>query len=339
MRLRPVLAAVEAVGGDFCVDLRRGIVVQQGIADCSVHVCLGLILRDVGRVDGAGDHGVDFRLSVGLGLVVGIALDLQRVRVVLQAGQQRAREVQVPQHVGALQQLPGGRVRPPRRCIRQGHGHQSSCDGCVRLSAAVVAAEVNGAHSCSDGGVHLRGGAVIDQRSRDQRVDFGSVAEGCQSGCNCCVSLRCRLVGRQRRGNGGCNRSVRLGRAVGIAGDTQGQVLVLQADAQRSRDVQPPQSAGTHQQLEGGLPRPFWRILHGPGGQHGQLRQHGVDRALQAGLQGIQIGGASEGPGALQGQDVGLCAGSPRPAVLQRKPRRRPSAHLGGPARRPGPPA
>ena len=49
------------------------------------HVRLGLILRDVERVDGAGDHSVDFRLSEGLGLVVGIAFDCS-VGVVLQAG-------------------------------------------------------------------------------------------------------------------------------------------------------------------------------------------------------------------------------------------------------------
>ena len=35
LRLGVVVASVEAVGGDFCVDLRRGIVVQQDIADCS----------------------------------------------------------------------------------------------------------------------------------------------------------------------------------------------------------------------------------------------------------------------------------------------------------------
>ena len=133
MRLGVVIAGVEAVGGDFCVDLCRGIVIQQRIADCGVHVCLGLVLCDIERVDGAGDHGVDFRLSVGLGLVVAIAFDLQRVGVVLETGQQRAREVQVPQHIGALQKLPGGWVGAPSRRVGQGHGHQSGCNGRVCL--------------------------------------------------------------------------------------------------------------------------------------------------------------------------------------------------------------
>ena len=158
---------------------------------------------------------------------------------------------------------------------------------------------------------------IIDQRSRDQRVGFGGVAEGRQGGRDGCVSLGGRFVGRQRRGDGGRNGGVSLGCAVAVAGDAQGQVFVLKADAEGRRRVQPPQSSGAHQLLEGGPARPLGGVLHGAGGQHRQLRQHRVNRALQAGFQGIQVGGAGEGPGALQGQDAGLCGVQPEVAQPQ----------------------
>ena len=52
------------------------------------HLALRAVLGDVQRVDGAGHHAVDFGLSIGFCLFVAIAVDLQRVGVVLQAGAQ-----------------------------------------------------------------------------------------------------------------------------------------------------------------------------------------------------------------------------------------------------------
>ena len=84
--------------------------------------------------------GVTFRL------LVAVAVDLQTIGVVLQAGAQGPREVQVPQHVRALQQLPRRRVRHPLRRVVQGHGHQHGRDGRIRLGGGVVGREIDGAH-------------------------------------------------------------------------------------------------------------------------------------------------------------------------------------------------
>ena len=92
--------------------------------------------------------------------------------------------MEVPEHVGALQQLPGGRVGAPGRGVGQRHRHQCGRDGRVRLGARVIRAQVDGGHGGSDGRVHLGRGAVRDQRGRDRRI-----------------SLRCRLVGRKGCGD------------------------------------------------------------------------------------------------------------------------------------------
>ena len=89
---------------------------------------LGSVLSDVQGIDRAGDHTVDFGLSVGFCLFVAIAGDLQCVSVVLQAGAQGPGEVQVPQRIGAFQELPGGRVGAPSRRVRQFHRRQSCRD-------------------------------------------------------------------------------------------------------------------------------------------------------------------------------------------------------------------
>ena len=101
-----VVAEIHAVAGYGRVHLGAGVVRHQGIADGLAHLALGAVLGYVQGGDRARHHAVDFGLSVGLRLFVTVAVDLQRVGVVLQAGAQGSGEVQVPQHVGALQQFP-----------------------------------------------------------------------------------------------------------------------------------------------------------------------------------------------------------------------------------------
>ena len=121
---RPVLARIEAIGRDLCVHLRCRVIRHQGVRDGRGNIGVRGILVDVQRIHGCRDHTVDLGLRVGLGLLVAVAVD--------QAGAQGPCEVQVPQHIGALQQLPRGRVRRPLGRIVQGYGP----------SAAVMAASV-----------------------------------------------------------------------------------------------------------------------------------------------------------------------------------------------------
>ena len=82
-----VLTAVEAVGGDLRVHFCRGVIGRQGVGDGRGDLGLRPVLGHVQGIDGPRHHGVDLGLREGFGLRVGVALELQRVRVVLQAGQ------------------------------------------------------------------------------------------------------------------------------------------------------------------------------------------------------------------------------------------------------------
>ena len=173
----------------------------------------------------------------------------------------------------------------------------SGRDGRVGLGAGVVRAEVDGGHG-RDRGVHLRGGAVSGQGRGDRRVALGS-----------------RREGRQGGRDGGRDGRVGLGHAVAVAGQAQGEVIVLEADAQRRVEMEIAQGIGLKKEVPDDLPRPGLGVdqVAAPArGQRGQLGQDRVDGALEAGLRTRQVGGGGEGPGALQRQDVGVVAVQPR---------------------------
>ncbi|CAE7585551.1 unnamed protein product, partial [Symbiodinium microadriaticum] len=94
-------------GAQMAGDLRRDLpsvrVGHQGAADAALHLCLGRVLAEIQRVDSVRYLGVHFRLAVRLCRAVGLAVDLQRVGVVLQRGHQGPAQVQVPDHVAALE--------------------------------------------------------------------------------------------------------------------------------------------------------------------------------------------------------------------------------------------
>ena len=95
-------------------------------------------------------------------------------------------------------------------------GEQSGCDCRVHLGCRAV-----GHQGGRDGGVHLRGRAVRHQGRGDGAVGFSA-----------------GVVPAQRRqhpafGGLGCQQDVRFGLAVAVASQTQREVVVLQADAQR----------------------------------------------------------------------------------------------------------
>ena len=267
-------------------------------------------------IDGPRHHGVDLGLREGFGLRVGVALELQRVRVVLQAGQQRAGEVQVPQHVAALQQLPHGRVGAPGRRVRQGHWHQGRRDGRVCLRRRVVRRQVDACYGGGNLSIHLRGSVVLQQGRGDCCACFCCSAVGRQRRCNGRISLCCCFVRHQR----GCYRCVCLRNAVRVARQAQGEVVVLETHAEGCVEVQVAESVGAQQQVPGDLARPGLGVDQAAataGGQGRQLREDGVYSALQAGFGGSQVGGRGKGVCRLQGQDV--CVVAVQPAVPERQ--------------------
>ena len=95
------------------------------------HLALRAVLGDVQRVDGARHHAVDFGLSIGFGLFVAIAVDLQRVGVVLQADAQGPGEA------------PGSAARCPNSSQVGGLAPQAGAfDKVTGTKAAVMAASV-----------------------------------------------------------------------------------------------------------------------------------------------------------------------------------------------------
>ena len=62
--------------------------------------------------------------------------------------------MEVPKHVGALQQLPSGGFAPQAGALARVTGHQGGRDGRVGLGAGVIRAEVDG-HGGRDRGGHL----------------------------------------------------------------------------------------------------------------------------------------------------------------------------------------
>ena len=285
-----VLTAVEAVGGDLRVHFCRGVIGRQGVGDGRGDLGLRPVLGHVQGIDGPRHHGVDLGLREGFGLRVGVALELQRVRVVLQAGQQRAGEVQVPQHVAALQQLPGGRVGAPGRRVRQGHWRR------VCLRRRVVRRQVDACYGGGNLSIHLRGSVVLQQGRGDCCACFCCSAAGRQRRCNGRISLCCCFVRHQR----GCYRCVCLRNAVRVARQAQGEVVVLETHAEGRVEVQVVESVGAQQQVAGDLARPGLgvdQVAATAGGQGRQLREDGVYGALQAGFGGSQVGGlARPGP-------------------------------------------
>ena len=139
-----VLTAVEAVGGDLRVHFCCCVIGRQGVGDGRGDLGLRPVLGHVQGIDGPRHHGVDLGLREGFGLQVGVALE--------------PGEVQVAQHVAALQHLPGGRVGAPGRRVAEGHRHQGRGDRGVRLGAGVIRAQIDPGDRGGDGGVHLRGG-------------------------------------------------------------------------------------------------------------------------------------------------------------------------------------
>ena len=81
--------------------------------------------------------------------------------------------MEVPKHVAALQELPGGGVGAPGRGVGKGHRHQGGRDGRVGLGAGVIRAEVDGGHGRCDCRACLGRGAVGRQRRGDGRVGAG----------------------------------------------------------------------------------------------------------------------------------------------------------------------
>ena len=164
----------EPRGADLAGDLRRGFalvpVVGKLCAEGAVDVGLRGVLRNVQGVDGVGYLRVHLGLRVRLTLVVGLALDLQRVARVLERGHQGPGEVQVPQGL-PRQQLPGG-VPAPGGCVgnscarNEGVHLRGVVIGCERYSDLVedgrlqpgprhVCAQVDSAHGRSNGGIRL----------------------------------------------------------------------------------------------------------------------------------------------------------------------------------------
>ena len=141
----------------------------------------------------------------------------------------------VPKHVGAFEQLPGGRVGAPGGGVGQGHWHQGGRDGRVGLGAGVVGAEVDGGHGGRDRGVRLRSGPVHRQGRGDRRVALGRRLEGRQGGRDGC-----------RDGRVGLSHAV-------AAGQAQGEVVVLETDAQGHVEMEIPQGVGAQQQVPGDL--------------------------------------------------------------------------------------
>ena len=196
----------------------------------------------------------------------------------------------------------------------------------IGLGPFVVIGEVDAAHGCGDGSVHLGwsaviceccryktvypcGGAIVCQRCCYEAVDLSSGAEGCQCCCDSSVSLGCGLVGQQRRGDGSCDCSIGFGNAVSVARQRQCEVIILCADAQRCCDVQIADLIRPNQPVPGNFSGPSLRVDQvgaAAGGQGGQLREDGVNGALQRGLCSCEVAGAREGPGRLQGQDLGV---------------------------------
>ena len=172
-------------------------------------------------------------LSVGFCLFVAIAVDLQCVSVVLQAGAQGPCEVQIPQRVGAFQELPGGRVGAPSRRVRQGHRRQSCRDGCVCLRRGVIGRQVDASHGVVNLGIHLRGCVILHQGRGDGRVRLRRGAVGRQCCCNGGVSLCSRFI----RNQGGSYRRICLRDTVRVAGQAQGESFVLQAHAEGCVEV------------------------------------------------------------------------------------------------------
>ena len=204
-------------------------VIRELRADGAVDVALRGILRNVQGVDGAGNGQVDLGRGQGFALVVGLALDLQRVARVLERGHQGAGEVQVPEGLSG-QELPGGVPAP---------------GGCV------------GDCRSRNEGVHLRGVVIRRERYSDL-VQDGRLKPGPRHVCaqvdaahgrsNGCIHLR----GAGQGGQQGVDLSLR----VRIAGQAQREVVVLQGDAQGSVEVPVPNRVGAHQQVPGGLPGP-----------------------------------------------------------------------------------
>ena len=165
----------------------------------------------------ASPGNVSLGLSVDFCLFVAIAVDLQRVSVVLQAGAQGPGEVQIPQHVGAFQDLPGGRIGAPSRRVRQGHRRQSCRDGCVCLRRGVIGRQVDASHGVGNLGIHLRGCVILHQGCGDGRVRLCRGAVGRQCCCNGGVSLCSRFI----RNQGGSYRRICLRETVRVAGQAQ----------------------------------------------------------------------------------------------------------------------
>ena len=277
-----VIGRVEAVGRDLRVHLRGRVIGNQRVADGRVHLRRGLVLAEVQRAQGRRDRRVGLCLCEGLGLLVAVAVDLQGVGVVLEAGAQGAREVEVPEHVGALQQLPGGRVRAPGGGVGQGHRHQGGRDGRVGLGAGVIRAEVDGGHGGRDRGVHLRSSAVGGQGRGDGRVALG------------------RLEGRQGGRDGRRDGRVGLGHAVAVAGQAQREMVVLEADAQGRVEMEIAQGVGAQQQVPGDFSRPGLgvdQVAAPAGGQRSQLGQDRIDGAL-----GLDVGIVAVQPGVPEAQ-------------------------------------
>ena len=275
----------EAGAADLAGDLRRGLalvpVAGELRAEGAVDVRLRGVLGEVQGVDGVRDLGVDLGLRVGLALVVGLAVELQRVARVLERGHEGPGEVQVA-HRLPDQQLPGGVPGPAR-----GVGQTGPRDQPVHLRARVVARE---------GDADL----VEDGRLQPGPGHVGAEVHG---GSNRGVHLH-RDPGLAGQGR---QQGVDLGLAVGVAGEAQGEVVVREAGAQGRLEVPVPDGVGAHEQVPGRLPGPrlgVGEVRACVGGERCQRGVERVDGRLQAGLRGRELRRRREAPRTLQGQDV-----------------------------------
>ena len=253
-----------------------------GGADLAFRAVLGYVQR----IDGARHHAVDFGLGVGLRLFVASQLissvSALFCRLALKGPAKcRFRSTLLPFNSSQV-----GGLGPQAGALDKVTGTKPAvmaASVCADVCRRVVWRQIDACYGGGDLGVHLHGGVVLHQRCGNCGVHLCCGAVGQQCRRNGRVSLRGRFVRHQ----GGSYCRVCLCDAVRVAGQAQGEIVVLQAHAEGRVEVQVAQRVGAQEQVPGDLAGPGLgvdQVAAAAGGQGCRLREDGVYGALQAGF-------------------------------------------------------